>query len=365
MTTIIASGDWHGDETTAGFIRFADVRARVMDEVRPAALQSDGFIFLGDLTDPDTPRAHLAVALACEFASELAKHSVPSIWIAGNHDTTEDGHGTTTLSPLAGIARGGGMAPVDVYEEPGPAMLGDVPVLVLPYPSVANMYTPSTVIEQVFADCDLPEASPLIIAGHLWVDEGPTDGSESTSMARGRGVYWPLKPITKCFPQATLVGGHYHRAGKLRGVHIAGSLERLRFDEEHNVPSFLRLRWGPGMGAQWDVEYVPVNARAMTTVHMDGSKACERSAGHLVRIIDDGSYTPGEPGLVGVGDAVAVVVVPAVADRVLLDPGAKADVGAGERGIREVVELVVSESAYPDKPALLDRIDARLRSHGL
>ena len=82
--------------------------------------------------------------------------------------------------------------------------------------------------------------SPVIIAGHLNL-EGITAGSETTKMPRGREVYWPLDAIRECFPDALVLGGHYHERQLYQGVQIIGSLARLTFGEEDTQPAFIEV----------------------------------------------------------------------------------------------------------------------------
>lgn len=240
---IVASGDWHLDAFTGGLSRFEDLSARV-DEVIGEAEQSDLFVFLGDLTDPDTEGTHRAVQAACEVASNLASRGVPSAWIVGNHDVLEDGNQTSTLAALLGIERGGGIPGglIKVYDRPsaelkklGTEQLG---FIALPYPSRSAPYDP----REFVADLQSPPAGvPILVAGHLWL-EGAEPASESTDMARGRSVYWPLEELKRFDgSRVVLVGGHYHRQGLFSGVHIAGSLERLTFDDGGHEPGFLIL----------------------------------------------------------------------------------------------------------------------------
>ncbi len=250
---IVASGDWHLDAFTGGLSRYEDLAARV-DEVIGEAEQSDMFLHLGDLSDPDTPGVHRAVQHMCECASNLASRGVPSSWIVGNHDVTEDGEQTSVLAALLGIERGGGLPGglIKVYDRPSAEVKKlivnpglhereqQLGFIALPYPTRSAPYDPREYIAALQAP---PEGVPILVAGHLWL-EGVEPASESTDMARGRSVYWPLEELKRfAGPGTVLVGGHYHRQGIFSGVHIAGSLERLTFDDGGHEPGFLILDW--------------------------------------------------------------------------------------------------------------------------
>lgn len=245
---IVASGDWHPDVFTAGRSRFADVKARV-DEVRAVARTADLFIFLGDLANPDVENTHPAVELACETASDLASHGVPSLWLGGNHDVIEDGLGTTTLSALAGIEKGGSAAKlIRVFNKPAASLIdtrtaGKLAHVALPYPSRSCPYDPAAFVEALMLP---PEGMPIVVSGHLWHEAADPGGSESTDLARGRSVYWPMDALRKKFggrEEAVFIGGHYHRQGKIDELFIAGSLERLTFGDQAHEPGFLVMEY--------------------------------------------------------------------------------------------------------------------------
>ncbi|MFA4974900.1 MAG: hypothetical protein WC683_20040, partial [bacterium] len=79
----------------------------------------------------------------------------------------------------------------------------------------------------------------LVVAGHLCI-EGAMLGSETTDMARGRSVEFPVAACSEA--EANLLcNGHYHKRQTVRGVECPGSLVRLAFGEEHNEPRWLEV----------------------------------------------------------------------------------------------------------------------------
>lgn len=230
---MVASSDWHLDQSTAGVDRYEDI-CRAIDQSVDAAieLKADAYLMCGDLTDPNTVRSHRAVAKAIQVQRRVAEHGIAPIFIAGNHDVIEDGSGMTTMSALAENSGSFG----HVFQSPSLVTRGDHTIIALPFTATSHDYDPDEFIRSCAKDA-LP-GYPVIIPGHLNL-EGISAGSETTDMPRGRNVYWPLEAIEECFPNATVIGGHYHTPQVYKGVHIIGSMVRLRFDERDNTPGYI------------------------------------------------------------------------------------------------------------------------------
>jgi len=229
MTKLLITSDWHLDATTAGVERREDLEAAV-DRIACVVKEErvDGFAFLGDLTDPDSPRAWRALEVALRFAVNLDACEVDQLWLVGNHDVVEDGRGSSTLLPL----RGAGFRVVDT---PQSTVLAGVPVVALPFTPRSHAYDPAAFVR------DRPPlqatGAPLVIS-HLCV-EGIEPGSESKEFARGREVFLPLEQIAASMPGALVFNGHYHRRQTFREVNVPGSLARLTRGERENSPGFL------------------------------------------------------------------------------------------------------------------------------
>ena len=228
---IVCSSDWHLDQSTAGVDRYDDMDAAIDESVRAAIqLKSDAYVMNGDLTDPNTVRSHRAVAKAIEVQRRLDDVGILPIFVAGNHDVIEDGSGMTTMSPLAATGRG------FVFERPMMMSLTTVTLIALPFTATSHDYDPEEFIRKCHASGE--HVKPVLILGHLNA-EGISPGSETTDMPRGRNVYWPLDAIEECFPDATVIGGHYHTPQTYKGLTIIGSMVRLRFDERDNEPGYI------------------------------------------------------------------------------------------------------------------------------
>jgi DNA repair exonuclease SbcCD nuclease subunit len=233
------SSDYHADASTNGLDRFDEIKDAAY-VVATAAIDSKNhgndaaFIFAGDLCDPDTTRSFRAIGLAVEIALFLAKNSVPSLWVAGNHDVIENDRGSTVLEPLQMVADRN--VSITVAESPRYWRFRESSVLALPYAARTNTYDP---IEIVGRSPSLVPSLNLIV-GHLTVPSAER-GSESDDFARGRDMIFPVEECRKRWgDRCILVNGHYHRKQITKdGVHIPGSLARLRHDEEQHEPGYL------------------------------------------------------------------------------------------------------------------------------
>ena len=250
---VIASSDWHLDQATAGIDRFIDICGSIDVSVQHAisapvdvtmavaigasiadsvGAKADMYLFCGDLCDPNTSMAHRAIAKAVEVQRRCHEAGILFVAIAGNHDVIEDGSGVTTLRALGQTGRG------ILFEKPtvSYAFGSQCTLIALPFTAQSHDYDPDKFIRGL----DIPKEHPVLIMGHLNL-EGIAPGSETTEMPRGRNVYWPTEAIAECFPDAMVVGGHYHKPQEYGGVRIIGSLARMRFDEADNDLGFMTL----------------------------------------------------------------------------------------------------------------------------
>lgn len=244
---VLITSDWHLDWTTAGMNRFDDVFAAVNDTVQVAKrLKVDAFIFTGDLTNPDSLRAHAASEVAVLVAATLWNdHGIMSRWVVGNHDVVESGSPTRlplhTLASVRALEHAFGSTCVRVYDAPTVERFGDLAIVALPFVPRSHAYDPAEFVREVGVGLGMPEVeegASVLVLSHLNI-EGIESGSETTDMPRGREVFLPLADIRKRWPDAVIVNGHYHKRQTFNGVQIPGSLERLTFGEEANEPGFL------------------------------------------------------------------------------------------------------------------------------
>lgn len=247
---ILATGDWHGDHVTAGYERFDEVQRavdRTVDYAIAAANDIDLYLFLGDLCDPDTtdPLVHRAIAASVATANRLRDGGVASVWLTGNHDIIEDGHGSHTLMALKAAGH-------YVIDHPGSFLLDAIVggeasgllLVALPYTSLTKKYDPAEVVRRIRQAREhgaLEESRHVIVAGHCTRIAAFEDGSETLDMARGRDLSFPVEEALALKPGATtLLNGHYHQR-HLGPVYTPGSLIRCTHGEEDFTPGFLVL----------------------------------------------------------------------------------------------------------------------------
>ena len=238
---IIATSDWHLDAHTQGVERFDEIRRAAESVVEHAnVVKADALFFLGDLCDPDASSLIRCIGVAQDIAEAwMGSEGNESVWVAGNHDTLEDGRGTTVLDPLAIMGD-----PVMVVKRPDWFELcgGKLPVVVLPYTSLSHTYDPVTELRRLGDEIGnyRNPADVKIVATHLML-EGIQAGSETSDFPRGRDLFFPIEEVQRLFPNATMIAGHYHTPQVFQGVHIPGSLARLTLADCSNQPGFLEI----------------------------------------------------------------------------------------------------------------------------
>lgn len=245
--------DLHADASTNGLDRFDEIRDAVfvavnaaIDESKRTRPEDVVFVFAGDLCDPDTTRAFRAIGMAIDAAMTLSRAGIESHWIAGNHDVIENDRGSTTLEPLAMLAKREHNPPhfahIFVAEDPSDSFLSiGVRLICLPYAARVRHYDPTSYIQGIeMSPANIPLRQRFVVIGHLTVPSAER-GSESDDFARGRDMIFPVEACRKRWgDRCILVNGHYHRKQATKdGVHIPGSLARLRHDEEQHEPGYL------------------------------------------------------------------------------------------------------------------------------
>lgn len=290
---LLLTGDFHLDAVTAGQPRMAEVREAFSQiTARVRAERIDAVLFLGDLCNPDRgSRTLRSVTLGVEMFHGLVRQAgCAVVLVAGNHDVVHDGSGLTSLSPIraafgcgpaglespqvapgtagapgpdnpraaaAGPARGApgaGVPPIPAVQiPPGVLYVAERPtyvsltgedrpvhVLALPFVAAVEPYDPPSTVEAVARWREYWSVdAPMVVAGHLSI-EGAQLGSETTDMARGRDVSFPVRAAERA-GAALLCNGHYHKRQTVRGIECPGSLVRLAFDESDNEPRWLEV----------------------------------------------------------------------------------------------------------------------------
>lgn len=241
MTRIIVTSDWHVDSVTAGVERLPEL-AQYVSALETAIKDQcvDVVVNLGDCWDPGSvmdPRwarfvyeSFVDLGRAARITSK--ESSAGLIAIPGNHDVVDIADPTSTLTGLR-VSR-----PVDavVLESPSAYMKAGVCFLALPYVSRAYEKTAAyqrALDESLEAAFKAARNSPVVVLGHLsFEDMHP--GSESTDMARGREVPFPVASVIQVDPTLVL-NGHYHARQTIRRqgltIEIPGAPIRFTFGE--------------------------------------------------------------------------------------------------------------------------------------
>lgn len=236
---IVVTSDWHGDVSTIGHRRHAEVCAAVAQSVEVAIAQkADAYICLGDITDPsEGSDTYHSIALVLRTALALQEAGIESFWVKGNHDVCLDGLGGSTMTPLQALADA--FDNIHVFHEPGVVHLSDgFAILGLPYmPPTPTRVGVAARAAELMAGLT---ASRVVVAAHLMLP-GIHPGSETEEMPRGRDIPFPFKETASA---ALRMNGHYHARQKFEPVdggpiYIPGALTRLTFGEENNEPGIL------------------------------------------------------------------------------------------------------------------------------
>lgn len=252
----LCTSDWHVDATTAGVERLPEIAAYV-DSLADAVgeLDVDLVLQLGDSWDPGSVndprwcrfvyesfvRLGSCARSRCLHTEGGIAEGVGLIAIPGNHDVIDASTPTSTLSGL----RVAGSRFVAVLEEPTCYRVTrrDESVAVLALPYVSRAYERTDAYRQALdgaleAALRAARDSPVVVMGHLSFD-GMTPGSETTDMARGREVPFPVALIEQLAP-TVVVNGHYHARQTIRrgglDIEIVGAPIRFTFGEAKDGP---------------------------------------------------------------------------------------------------------------------------------
>lgn len=325
MNKFFITSDWHLDAVTAGVSRRREVHDAVQEIVERARIEGAGFIFAGDLCDPDALDSHRHTAAAVKIAMQLGAGSprVQSLWMVGNHDIVEDGHQTTTLSPLAAMG-------AEVIANHTRLSFGDFTIGMLPYTAKTHPYDPTVVV------CEWSTWGPLpdVVIGHLDC-AALQPGSETDTMARGRHIEWPLAALAQHVPGATLIGGHYHRGQQKGPLHIIGAPARFNFGESDHEPGYLSVEIQlktKGKKRNVTVErHAFANARRVYSIGTDTDEPLKHvRPGDIIRILVDPATVDPD------GGAAAML------EHELLAAGAAAvrfkTIGHGERAVTDLID---------------------------
>ena len=229
----IIFSDVHIDTATAGVPRTNDVMQCLGEiwEYWKATSETPGdrpiLIFGGDICDPGE-RSHAALHHFAKWLFDDEFGGLDFFAIDGNHDIVEDGSGASVLSALCTrwTLDEDGESEALLTPDKSVALYDEHHIVrVLPYTARSHSYDPIDVIHS------WQDNPPDVVIGHLNL-EGMIHGSETDDMPRGRDVFWPVEELEKLYPDAILIGGHYHRQQDKEGIHIIGAPGDFTFGDE-------------------------------------------------------------------------------------------------------------------------------------
>jgi exonuclease SbcD len=271
---------------------------RAYDQVVDYALENDVslVVFAGDAYKTRDP----SPTYQREFAKRirrLATAGIPTVLVAGNHDTPHAAGRATTVDIYATLEV------ENVYVARKPEVIaietkdGPVQIVALPWVTrsallareeyknrnleeinqlilekVTNIVTgPDGLISQLDSDASeaaspVSEATPTILVAHATV-QGAVYGSERSVMLGQEVILPPSLVKNPVFDYVAL--GHIHKHQVLNEqppVIYAGSIERIDFGEEREDKGFIIAKVERG---QADWQFVKTDARPFVTVEVD------------------------------------------------------------------------------------------------
>lgn len=222
-----------------GVSRFDEVEEAVNHTVDVAIEKDvDVYMFLGDLTDPDSDGLTFrSQKLLMQTALRLQRHGIKFIGIAGNHDVSESGDGATVLTPLTALDDDD--SAIYIAERPRLIHLAaDLAVLCLPFLPTSHGVDQDEVTRALW-----PKKERVIVISHLSIP-GVMPGEETNEMPRGREITYPFEATKNAVLR---FNGHYHQRQDFDPgdggppIIIPGSLARLTFGQQDHTPSYLHV----------------------------------------------------------------------------------------------------------------------------
>ena len=245
---MILFSDIHLDAVTAGKPRLEELEAFLKNIVAATRdIKPDVVAFLGDAFDPGPGESKFSAILAHYQRQLRSEFFGTTMWIAGNHDVTEDvwnDRPVTMLSPLREFIDGEDMEDYcRVAELPVFTTAASTGFLLLPHVSATMRNRPEYAewLDDAFDQAEHWTTEPnrqLVVLGHLNFD-GMHGGSESEEMARGRDMLFPVERVAALKPDF-VANGHYHARDVIKrgglDIHIVGAPIHMTFGERHSGP---------------------------------------------------------------------------------------------------------------------------------
>ena len=270
LMRIVHTSDWHAGRIWKNRDRLDELSAVLDHLARFVETQRiDLLLLTGDVFDTPAPPAR-AEKVVFGFLKRLGAAGVPSVVIAGNHDSAQRIEAWGSLAELAGVRAVGTPKPASkggVLEIPTRsghtavvAALPFAPVRMLV--SAAELTADGTLAAQRYADGFAAMLARLsasfradavnLVAAHTHL-EGAAFGSSERRVHLGEE--WAATPQALPAAAQYVALGHIHRpqsppGGEFRPVRYAGSVMQLDFGEAGEAKSFVVVEVDPGRPAR-------------------------------------------------------------------------------------------------------------------
>ncbi len=270
---MIHTSDWHLGRTFCGQSlledqahQLAQFCAAVREDCAHPSTRPDLLIIAGDIYDRAVPPKE-AVALLSETLQELTGSlKIPTVIIAGNHDSPERIGFASELLQAQGLTMAGPLT-AEAGELTLATKHGPVRVFALPFASpveARRIFGDETirdhagVIAAQLATCRprLKKGERSVVVAHAFV-MGSTASDSEEDLSVG-GAFSVESELFKGFDYTAL--GHLHRPQKAGSERLrySGSLLKYSFSEADHTKGFLRVELGPkGTVASTFVPLVP------------------------------------------------------------------------------------------------------------
>lgn len=247
---ILHTADWHLGKLLKGVDRTPEIAAALDDLGQMVAKERIELVLVcGDLFDKAQVSTE-AQAAAFGFFKRLSELKVPSLVIAGNHDSRE---GLEALSPLLSLAGATVRGQVRLAGKGGEVEVAGVKAAMLPFLSERRLVSAQGLLEgdstrwkgsydegirrviSNLTESFEPRQINLIL-GHLTVDGSKLGGGEFTFYTTNS---YAVSPSTFPVTSSYVALGHIHRQQQVSAAPAAwysGSLVQLDFGEGEEAP---------------------------------------------------------------------------------------------------------------------------------
>ncbi|MBK7143452.1 MAG: metallophosphoesterase [bacterium] len=264
----LGAGESHPRRGESGLtLRQEDIVASFLQAVdKIIALKPDLCIHSGDLFHSVRP-SNKILAIAGQQLYRLAvTHKIPTVVIAGNHDSPKQAHLDAALQIFAGIEN----LSIAADEKCEEFLIGSARILAVPHANDASA------MKDIIRDCR-PDRSCRY---NILVTHGVASGMEQFSMAELGEMELPIESL-KAFDYTAL--GHYHNYTCVaERVYYAGSTDRLSMSERDAAKGVIELSLDPFTVTFHELKTRPmIDLPALDATGLRGDQVADRVAANV------------------------------------------------------------------------------------